>query len=121
MYFQLIETPVSALTEPAATLHRRGEALANAGHYEMALEQFQQVLEQQPTCQTAWVFRAVLLLHLERYEEALASCDRALTLCNSNSEAWLFRGVALQRLKRYQQAYESYNLALRNAEEILMR
>lgn len=90
----------------------QGEQLANQGLYGEALVQFDRVLEAQPESVPAWVFRAVVLLYLDRYHEALESCDRALTLCPTDTEAWLFRGVALHRLNRHREAYQSYHNAL---------
>ncbi|HEY9624698.1 MAG TPA: tetratricopeptide repeat protein [Crinalium sp.] len=90
----------------------QGDALANLGDYEAALNCFDNVLEIQPTHHAAWVFRGVVLIHLERYEEALESCENALKHNPRDSEAFTFRGVALHRLGRYQEAYESYEKAL---------
>ncbi|WP_088891515.1 tetratricopeptide repeat protein [Leptolyngbya ohadii] len=91
---------------------KQGEQLADQGSYREALEQFDRVLAVQPNHGSAWVFRAVVLIHLDRFQEALESCDRALTANPTNAEAWLFRAVALQRLNRYPEAYTSYGKAL---------
>lgn len=91
--------------------YRQGEVLADAGEYAEALASFDQAIALQPNCDAVWVFRAVVLIHLEQYQEALLSCDRAIQIYPTNSEAWTFRGVALHRLGRYAEAYASYERA----------
>lgn len=102
----------AAMVEELQSCFQQGEQLANQGFYEAALVQFDRIVERQPDAVSAWIFRAVMLLHLDRYSEALESCDRALTLSPADPEAWLFRGVALHRLHRYPEAYASYEKAL---------
>jgi len=96
----------------SVTCYRQGEALADNGQYAESLISFDQAIALQPNHDAAWVFRGVVLIHLEHYQDALSSCDRAIKLCPDNSEAWLFRAVALQRLGRYQEAYSSYSQAI---------
>ncbi|WAL58936.1 tetratricopeptide repeat protein [Thermocoleostomius sinensis] len=82
------------------------------GNYAEALDSFDRAIALQPNDTAAWVFRAVMLIHLEQYSEALESCDRAIAISPDYSEAWTFRGVALHRLGRYQEAYASYDRAV---------
>lgn len=95
---------------------QQGESLANLGHYSEALTAFDQAIaahHSNPTKRAAtWVFRAVVLLHLQVYDDALVSCDRALELEPRHVEAWVFRGVALNYLERYQDSYDSYAKAI---------
>lgn len=93
-------------------LYNKGEQLANWGNYAQALTCFDQYLAIQPQDIAAWVFRGVVLIHLERYEEALASCNQALKIQPNDKQAWLFRGAALNHLGRYKQSYHSYDKAL---------
>ncbi|GAB4377932.1 MAG: hypothetical protein Kow00121_28720 [Elainellaceae cyanobacterium] len=111
-----LEASVGQL-ENGTELYAYGESLANSGRYLEALVSFEQVLALQPKHHAAWVFRGVMLLHLDRYSEALESCDRALAISPVNSEAWLFRGVALHRLGHYQEAYASYDRAVGKGTE----
>ncbi len=103
--------------EDSTLCYQKGEALANQNQYSTALAYFDRTIALQPDHCNAWVFRAVVLIHLQRYEEALESCDRALELQPLDSEAWLFRGVALQRLGRYSEAYADYQQALGDSAE----
>ena len=93
------------------TCYQQGEDLANSGYYQTALAYFDRTIELQQDHSPAWVFRAVVLIHLNRHEEALASCDKALEINPDDREAWTFRGAALSHLGRYQEAYESYDKA----------
>lgn len=111
--FLIKSSSVSAFdSQEAAAWYAKGNELAGKDCYAEALACFEQVIKLQPNHDGAWVFRAVMLLYLEKPDEALASCDRAIQICSSNQEAWLFRGAALQRLGKYRQAYASYNHSL---------
>jgi tetratricopeptide (TPR) repeat protein len=101
------------ISQEAASWYAKGDKLARKACYAEALACFDQVIERQPNHQAAWVFRAVMLLYLEKPNEALVSCDQAIQICSSSQEAWLFRGAALQRLGEYRQAYASYNHSLK--------
>jgi tetratricopeptide (TPR) repeat protein len=101
--------------------YERGDALANQGRYEEALACFEQAIALNPDMPSAiesWVFRAVMLLYLERFDQALESCDRALAIEPAHPEANLFRGVALQRLGLYREAYRSFDRALGATERL---
>jgi tetratricopeptide (TPR) repeat protein len=74
-----------------------------------------------PSDHAAWVFRGVVLIHLNRYEEALSSCDKALEIAPEDKEAWTFRGAALHGLGRYKETYASYDKALGNPKTPLWR
>lgn len=102
-----------------ACWYEQGEELAQEKRYSEALSCFDQVVSLQPDCDAAWVFRAVMLLHLGEPQAALASCERAIQICPSNQEAWLFQGAALQRLGQYQKAYNSYDRALGHSNQSL--
>jgi tetratricopeptide (TPR) repeat protein len=90
----------------------RVQCLANLGRYEEALASVDQVLANQPSNHTAWVFRGSVLTHMERYNEAITSFDQALKIQPKDKAAWLFRGVALHHLGDYKQAYASYDRVL---------
>ena len=103
----------------AETFYQQGESLANLGYYPEALDAFNQAIAAHPGSPTkltaTWVFRAVVLIHLQSYDEALLSCDRALELEPKNVEAWVFRGVTLNYLEQYQDSYASYAKAMKLA------
>ena len=104
----------------AEAFYKQGESLANLGRYREALVAFDQAIAT-PTGNTTklaatWVFRAVVLIHLQSYDEALSSCDRALELEPRHVEAWVFRGVALNYLEQYPDSYESYAKAMKLAQ-----
>ncbi len=92
--------------------YEQGQILASHGAYADALVRFEQALKEQPNNHEMWVFKSVVLIHLERHLDALAGCDRALEIWKDSPQAWTLRGVALYRLDRYQEAYDSYEKAL---------
>lgn len=89
--------------------YRRGEALANLGHYAEALRYFEEALSLDSRDADTLVYTAVCLIHLQRPQEALERCDRILSQYPDHSQAWMFRGVALQRLGQYRKAYTAYD------------
>lgn len=104
-------TKLQVNADLATDWYEKGERLANSGNYAQALACFDKAV-MHPENNAAWVFRAVVLIHLERYEEAVASCNKALIIQPNDKQAWLFRGAALNHLCRYKQSYDSYDKAL---------
>lgn len=114
---QTIDSNASSNNEVDADLfYQQGESLANLGHYAEALVAFDRAIAAHQVNKTkvaaTWVFRAVVLIHLQAYEEALVSCERALKLEPKHMEALVFRGVALNYLGQYQDSYTSYAKAI---------
>ena len=119
---QQIESNANAMNNvDIDLLYHQGKSLANLGHYADALAAFEQAIAAHSSRTQAgnahmltalWVFRAVVLLHLQAYDDALTSCDHALALEPRNVEALVFRGVALNYLERYQDSYASYAKAM---------
>jgi len=105
-------TKLQVNADLATDWYEKGERLANSGNYAQALACFDKAVKMHPQDSAAWVFRAVVLIHLERYEEAVASCNKALTIQPTDKQAWLFQGAALNHLGRYKQSYDSYDKAL---------
>ncbi|MGJ3250302.1 MAG: tetratricopeptide repeat protein [Elainellaceae cyanobacterium] len=116
----LVSTPQTWIDSEQNTIHRdtrmswyeQGQVLASQGLYAEALETFNRAIHDQPENHEIWVFRSIILIHLENYLDALSSCDRALEIQPDSPQAWTLRGVALHRLDRYQEAYSSYERAL---------
>lgn len=98
--------------DAAQAWYEKGQKLANLGHYQEALESFNQAVAIQPQNCAAWVFRGVVLTLLNYYEEAIVSCEKALEIQPHDKQAWICRGAALNYLGRYQQSYISYDKAL---------
>jgi tetratricopeptide (TPR) repeat protein len=91
----------------------RGIAQSKLGHFQEALESFDQALKVDPSCIKA-LLRAGALLNdqLGHPEEALRLFESALRLAPESAEAWHDRGVALQALGRVREALESYRMAI---------
>lgn len=105
-------TKLQVNADLATDWYEKGERLANSGNYAQALACFDKAVKMYPENNAAWVFRAVVLIHLERYEEAVASCNKALTIQPTDKQAWLFLGAALNHLGCYKESYDSYDKAL---------
>lgn len=94
-----------------AVWYRRGEVLANLGHYSEALRNFEEALALEGGNWDALLYSAVCLIHLQRPQEALTRCDRILSQNPNHAQAWMFRGVALHRLGHYSESYACYSHA----------
>lgn len=94
-----------------AVWYRRGEVLANLGHYSESLRNFEEALALKPDNCDALLFLAVCLIHLQRPQEALIKCDRILAQNPNHAQAWMFRGVALHHLGHYAESYACYSRA----------
>ena len=83
-------TKLQVNADLATDWDEKGERLANSGNYAQALDCFDKAVKMHPQNSAAWVFRAVVLIHLDRYEEAVASCNKALIIQPNYKQAWLF-------------------------------
>ncbi len=91
----------------------KGNALADSGQFEQAIESYDKALQFKPDFQMAWNNRGVALLNLGRFEEALESVDNALQIKpDLQHKAWNNRGIALAQLGRFEEALESIDNAL---------
>jgi tetratricopeptide (TPR) repeat protein len=82
------------------------------GHYQEALESFDEAIQIDPEYVELWVWRGVALASLKRYEEALTNFDKAIELKPDKAKIWNLRGQILLRLKRTGEASSSYDKAL---------
>ena len=75
-------------------------------------EDYDKLLESNPSDYKAWYGRGVVLKNIGRYEEAIASLDKALEIKPDYYKAWYARGNALYGLDFYEEAIASYDKAV---------
>lgn len=82
------------------------------GHYDEALQAYDQALILEPNSTLTYHMKGVLLCELKRYEEALEAYDQAIRLDSNNTTIYKLKGDALYELKRYDKALESYERSI---------
>lgn len=102
---------------PALAYQHRGLLYLQAGDYDQAIADFNQILAQNPDHSLALTYRCRGELGLGQTETALASCDRALELDRqwgdtSPALAWYHRGLVLTQLERPTDALAAYDQAI---------
>ncbi len=89
-----------------------GDAHYDAKRYEEALEAYKHVLQIDPNCLSALIYKSWTLYYLKRYEEALKVSEYTLQIDPENSTVWNDKGNALHNLKRHHEAIVAYEQAL---------
>lgn len=86
---------------------------AAQAQWNSALEEYRQVLHQDPTCLTALCeIGEISLLRLARPQDALEPLHRALTLSSENPLAWRLLGTAYFRLNQLENAHNALTKAI---------
>ncbi len=78
-------------------LIRHANELANKGHYQQAVEQYDKAIEQVPDFACFWNCKGVALEKMNRITEALACYEKAVETDPAHLEADFNREVALRR------------------------
>jgi hypothetical protein len=106
---------VSAKADEPADLDgllRRGLQRAAAGDFELAIEDFSEVIRRDPQHAAALNNRCWSLAALDEVKAALSDCDAALRIAPNFSDALDSRGLVNLKLGFYKQAIADYNSAL---------
>ena len=93
-------------------LLRRGLQRAVAGNFELAIEDFTEVIRRNPQHAAALNNRCWSLAALDDVKAALRDCDAALRISPNYSDALDSRGLVNLKLGFYKQAIADYNSAL---------
>ncbi len=84
------------------------------GEFLTAIAHFDQAIQADPTCATAWNYRGNALSGLKRYAEALRDYDQAVFLKPDYHAAWFNRGAMLTEMAAYGNAITSYDRAIQH-------
>ncbi len=79
----------------------------NEEEFEEALEYFEKLTEDNPTCQDAWFMKAVTLINLEEDEMALQSIEKAIELEPEDTEAWAKKAWILLLLNDFREGLQA--------------
>ncbi len=102
---------------------QKGEILYLLKDYKASLSCFEHILEVDPSNETAWNSKGLILTNIESIETttsakskladaAIESFNQAIKLNPSYTTAFYNRGIALTKLGRYEEAVESYDKAI---------
>jgi len=103
------------VAETTAELTTKGIALYDDGHYDEALDLFEQVLETESDFAYAWYNKGNALYHLKEYKEAIEAYKKALEIDPEYSYAdyaWYNIGNSYLELKETEKAIEAYEKAI---------
>jgi len=89
-----------------------GIKLANAGHYDDALEKFEEVLELDPTRTELLIDIAEMHFLLEKYDEAIIYYDKAHVHFPNDPLILQYKGLSLKQLDRIGEALIYFDAAL---------
>jgi tetratricopeptide (TPR) repeat protein len=100
-----------AETEPGASwvFSGWGDALANLGRFDEALEKYQRATEIDPESSSDFLQWGNALMRLKRYDEAIEKYQRTIEIDPQNVLAFLQWGDALMELDCYDEALEKYH------------
>ncbi len=102
--------PVSDVQQ---TLYQKGVNKYDAGNYEGAVEDFNQVIELDPQNALAYNKRGDAYYRLGDYEQAKADSSQAILLNPQDGNAYFDRGFAFYGLEKYKEAIADYTQAIK--------
>ena len=105
-------------TEPGELAYQSGVNYFADGHYEEALQAYQQALQEHPDYGPALRGRAETLIMLHRERDAIEVYDELIDLQPQNAGHYANRGIARDRLGQYEEALRDYQSALRLDPEV---
>ncbi|MDH3672282.1 MAG: tetratricopeptide repeat protein [Gammaproteobacteria bacterium] len=104
--------------EPGEHAYHAANKLFNDGHYERALQAYDEALQNQPDDIHALRGRARSLMQLGRSEDALSAFNQAIRWQPEFAGTYANRGILYDRMGRYQKAIADYERAVQLDSEV---
>jgi Tfp pilus assembly protein PilF len=98
--------------------YRLGNRQLADGDAETALRTFESAISKNPGYASAYLGKAIALMHLKRPAEAFASFEQAIEIEPGFAEVFANRGILNDREGRYEQALADYRKALQLKPEL---
>jgi tetratricopeptide (TPR) repeat protein len=95
-----------------------GELLADEQHYEEAIQEFNEVINDPSITNIAYSDRAMAYYNLGDYEKALEDCTSIITNDSKSWYPYYLKAHISRKLGNYQEALESINRAINYANDI---
>ncbi len=90
-----------------------GHQNMNKKNYTLAIENFEKVIQMDPSNIEAIIYKAHSEYNSGKYQQAIITYNKAITKMPDNIDVLISRGKAQYKLKDYSGAIESYSLALK--------
>lgn len=100
-------------SELADSWSKEGDALADQGKYEDAVNAYDVAISTNPQNADTWINKSKALCAQGNYDEAIEACEEALKINPRLAEAWSCKGNALIGLGRYDEAVRAYDEAIK--------
>lgn len=91
----------------------RGNALAENGQIDTAIQDYDQSLKNNPLSAEAFARRGIALEQKAEFDRAIGDCDNALKLDPKNAKALICRGYSRSHKKEFDGAIEDYTEAIK--------
>ncbi|MEH2152249.1 tetratricopeptide repeat protein [Nostoc sp.] len=101
------------VSDAQQALYQAGVNKYDAGNYEGAIEDFNQVIELDPQNALAYNRRGDAYYRLGDYEQAQADSSQAILLNPQDANAYFDRGFAISELGKYKEAIADYTQAIK--------
>ncbi|MEH2267934.1 MAG: tetratricopeptide repeat protein [Nostoc sp.] len=101
------------VSDAQQALYEAGVNKYDAGNYEGAIEDFNQVIELDPQNAVAYNRRGDAYYRLGDYEQAQADASQAILLNPQDANAYFDRGFAISELGKYKEAIADYTQAIK--------
>ncbi|MDD5025020.1 MAG: tetratricopeptide repeat protein [Methanoregula sp.] len=86
--------------------------LAEAGHYEQALDLVSREIKTDANNANAWYNKGIILFKMGRFQDARNSFAQATDIDPAFAEAWYNKGIALMNLEKYFEAIRAFDKAI---------
>lgn len=113
------ETPAEEKKEIPTTpspdveeIYAEGVEFYKMGDFELAIENFDMALAEDPNHERAWFNKGFVLRKLDRDEEAIECFEKSIELNPGYEKAWYSKGFTLRKLENYKEALACFEKAL---------
>jgi len=91
---------------------RRASAQLAAHNYELAIEDYNELIDRVPNESRVYRYRGIAWSNLNQHSKAIRDYGRALKLSPDDAQAWYLRGFAFSRKDKHQRAIKDYSRAI---------
>ena len=109
----VIQSGLESQSRLANAFYNRGNAYADKGDYDRAIQDFDQTIRLEPDHVEPHFNRGIAALHKGDYDRAIQDFDQAIRLRPDFADAFSNRGVAYLHKGNYGRAIQDYDAALR--------
>jgi tetratricopeptide (TPR) repeat protein len=109
---ECIDKAIELRPDNARYLGEKGRIAYEMHELDVAVRNFDMVLERDVENVDAWIALGKIMLDIERYPEALKCFDKATELNEGYADAWAYKGAALLKMGKTEEAISHFQKAL---------